>query len=449
MKNLKISLSSLAALSAVCAHSAGFEKATVWSGQNAALGAAVVSSVGGGEALFFNPAGLARPGVSNGDIQLNYSPTYGKHQGPIVEDGDSSESKRHHSPIFGVTSAYRLSDKLGVGAGVFVSAGSRSDYPAVDYSGLHANADLKPAAKSEMSVLEASLGAGYEIIPGLRIGAAWRAAFVKAAISSPQVQTFDGTGGTTALIGLDLSDLSDSNYASFRVGAQYDGAGWGVGLNARSKIEFTAEGQGGGNTEFVADGAFTGISDLDSKALQSADVTIASQLPLQMELGAHVELPSDLVLFAAYNWTDYSQINEIPLTGTVKFSDDYTNPIGGREVDLSESPFATRWKDQHMIKTGLQWNGLQDIPLRVGYVYVSQVTPNGFARATFASPGVGQVFTAGAGYKIREDLKFDGAFEYAMTSGTVSADDTGASDLKTGEYKTNAFVIHTGLNYAF
>jgi long-subunit fatty acid transport protein len=77
------------------------------------------------------------------------------------------------------------------------------------------------------------------------------------------------------------------------------------------------------------------------------------------------------------------------------------------------------------------------------------VTPNAYARATFASPGVGQVFTAGAGYKINDQMKFDGAFEYAKTSGDVSAAEVSSVEVKAGSYATSAFVIHTGLSYAF
>lgn len=451
MKTMKISVATLATFGAVGAHAAGFEKATVFSGHYTGVGSAAVSSVRGGESLFFNPAGLAEVNGASGDVQLNYSPTFGKYVGPIVEDDKSLESKRHNSPIFGATSAYKINDQLGVGAGVFVSAGSRSDYPDIDYTDLYAGAELKPTAKSQISVLEASLGAGYELAPGLRIGAAWRAAFVNAALSSPSVKVIPGTNGATALVGLNLADLQDSNYSSFRLGMQYSGEGWGIGLNARSKLAFVAKGEGSGKSEFVIDGALVNISDVDPLALQGADVSISSQLPLQMELGGHFVLPSDLTLFASYNWTDYSQVKEIALTGKLNFSDDYSPyPVAGGELDLAEAPFKTRWKDQHMIKAGLQWDGLEGTPLRVGYAYVSQVTPDEFARATFAAPGVGQVFTAGAGYKIKDGLKLDAAFELAQTTGSVDDDAAAVTgETKTGDYATSAFVIHTGLSYEF
>lgn len=447
MKTLNFSVAALAAFGAAKVSAAGFEKATVWSGKYTGLGSAAVSSVGGGEALFFNPAGLARTTGENGDVQLNYSPTFGQYEGVVVEANKTITSERHNSPIFGATGAYKVTPQLGVGAGVFVSAGSRSDYQDIDYTNVYAAAELKPDAKTQMSVIEASLGAGYEVMPGLSVGASWRAAFVKAALSSPQVKALGG--GNELLLGLDLNDLSDSNYSAFRAGVQYMGEGWGIGLNARSKIEFTAEGTASGSSEAVA-GAIAGAGTNGTpKALQGGDVSISSQLPLQVEIGGHFELPSQLTLFTSYNWTDYSQVNQIDLVGKVRLAADYVGGIANSEIDLATAPFKTRWKDQHTIKAGLQWDGIQDLPIRVGYARVSQVTPNEYARATFAAPGVGQVFTAGAGYKINDQLKADGAFEYAKTSGDVSAADSAKGEAKAGSYGTSAFAIHTGLSYAF
>ena len=60
------------ALPAAEARSAGYEKATTWSGRYVGIGGAAASIASGSEAIYFNPAGLA--GTERAEASLNLSP---------------------------------------------------------------------------------------------------------------------------------------------------------------------------------------------------------------------------------------------------------------------------------------------------------------------------------------------------------------------------------------
>ncbi|RYZ96382.1 MAG: hypothetical protein EOP11_23560, partial [Proteobacteria bacterium] len=77
----KVVLLAVAALVGGNAYAGGFEKNLSWSGKYAGIGGAAVSIVEGSESLYFNPAGLASKRGANGDVSLNFSPTFVKFKG--------------------------------------------------------------------------------------------------------------------------------------------------------------------------------------------------------------------------------------------------------------------------------------------------------------------------------------------------------------------------------
>jgi len=81
-------------------HAGGFEKATPWSGQYAALGGAAVGAAAGADSLFFNPAGLARSsrGNSTFELSINLSPTLSQFTGPFATT-DAETSSVGFSPV--------------------------------------------------------------------------------------------------------------------------------------------------------------------------------------------------------------------------------------------------------------------------------------------------------------------------------------------------------------
>lgn len=399
----------------------GFEKATTWSGRYSGVGSAAVGHVTGAESLYFNPAGLAG-GTSNGDVSLNFSPTWAQYEGASATGVGGAvtqlKSDRVMSPVFGAVASYKPMPKLGVGAGLFVAGGSAADYGEVDFTNL-GNTEFKPTLKTKLSLSELSVGAAYEITDGLRFGASWRYSIVKATLCQPKVPN-PPNNPSLALVGACLNDLNDKNSAGFRVGMQYDASSWGAGVNVRTPIKFKAEGKAA-----ILLSQANGEGQPSAANGDGAVASISSEFPLQIEVGGFVDAATDMRLFLAYGYTKYSGNEKLTQVVASTSSDTFLN-----------------WKDQNHFRLGAEYNGM-GMPIRVGYILVTGVTNAKNAAPTFSSPGTGHVMTLGSGYKFSEALALDLAGEYSFASGK------GVAPATVGDYKSNGYVLHTGVTYNF
>jgi len=413
---------------------AGFEKAVLWSPQWAALGGAAAAAVSGPESLLFNPAGLALG--QGGEVELDFSPTFSNFEGPVFQANTSVSSEWGFSPIAGAVASYKLLPRLGVGAGFFVSGGTNATFRGLSATSVNAALDtITPDALSQLSVTEASVGLAYEILSGLRLGVSWRAVFVSADVATPLVV---GTGPATVLVGLNLNDLSASKFNGFRAGLQFapENMGFGIGVNYRNSIDFTAEGTSSGQFEAVAGGS--------AAAITGGAATLSSTFPQQLSVGGFVDPVKTFRVLAEWTLTEYSTVRQLSPTGTIT--------VGATPVDLATQPIITGWRNQHNFRGGLEYTGIENTAIRGGYVLTTQVTPEERARATFASPGIGNTIVLGAGRRFMEQkLSVDIAAEYSFASGDVTLLDLipYGTTATPGTYKSQAWVGHFGVSYRF
>ncbi len=405
------------------AQASGFEKGLTWSGKNTGVANAVVSSVSNSESLYFNPAGLGFM-ESDFDLSLNFSPTFSQFEGPLNNGGSGAlaqnTSDRSFSPIMGSTVGYKPSSKFGVGAGFFVSGGSKANYSAIDFSQVSAVLVYKPRASTELALTELSVGAAFKVMPKLSIGASWRIAFVSAELWEPSVNT--GTGVITETA---FKDLSDTNAGSFRIGTQYKDDSWGIGAVVRTPISFKAEGTLGVRT--IAPGTTTVVNQ--AAFGDGTAASIESTFPLQVEIGSHFNLGTNNKILLVYGYTKYSSndfLTQNVVSGTVKT--------------------ALNWNDQHHFRLGYEHeNFFGKMPLKVGYMLATPAVPSRFAKITFSSPGLGHAFAVGSGYAFANGIEADFAVEYALANGSDKYSASGVF----GDYNSNAYAFHTGVNYKF
>jgi long-chain fatty acid transport protein len=405
------------------AHAAGLEKNIFWSGRYVGQGGAAVASGRGAESLFWNPAGLA--GITGAEANLNFSPTISKYKGPIV--GVATESNSMFSPIASAFASYGMSDKWTIGAGYYLSGGSRAVYEGVDFTALDPTLSLKPNLKNDVAITEFSLGTAYEVMPGLRLGAAWRIVHVAADLGS--VATAGG-----ALLGVEFNGLSATEYGGFRVGAQYapPGSAWGVGATWRSAVDFAAKTNSSGKVETLGN-----VGSADPADLTGSETTVAATFPMQIGLGGYYDFsPKKFRFLAEYVWTEYRVDQKLDYTGSVTLP----ASLGGTTVPLSDTTLD--WSNLFNVRAGFEY-GLSELSeLRWGYVYTSQVTPANRASALFAAPGPGHSLTLGAGTLVCDGkLGLDGALEYSWDAGTPEG--------ATTEVKVTAMAAHLGATYRF
>jgi long-subunit fatty acid transport protein len=405
---------------------AGFEKATLWSGHYAAVGGAASSIVDDAQALFFNPAGLAQ--AKGLELSGNFSPTDSQFSGPIAS---TTQIGGAHQilPIFGAFASYQVTDKLGVGGGAYVSGGTQSEYEGVDFSSFSANyASLKPTLRGDLDVIEYSLGAGYELLPGLRLGLGWRILHVGAHLQSAAV-----TPTNTALIATDIDNLSATRYNGYRVGLQYspEGAKWGLGAVWRTEVSFIAKGS--------VSGQIKPNSATPTLPLTGGDASVANTFPQEVSIGAFYDVGSSHTsrVLVEYTFAQYAKDRVLDLDGTITNT---SIPFQTQLPDIVQS-----WHNQQNLRFGFDGMLTDRLALRAGYVLTSQVTPDAHARPTFPAPGLGHTFTLGTGTKLLNDaLETDLAFEYSFDKGTGTNEFT-----QTGDFKAQALVAHLGVTYRF
>jgi len=410
-------------LAAAQSMAGGYEKNIIFSGKQAGVAGAGVSSVEGSQSLLFNPAGLAAGEGS--DLSLHFSPTFSQFKAPLFTAGEQSESKRKFSPVFGLTSSYRVMPKLSIAAGYYVVGGSAASYGEQDLTDNGFTA-VKPDFSSNVTITELAVGAGYEFAPGFRFGAAWRANFVKANYNT-------GFVSSTSALSVKYSDLSDTTFKGVRLGFQWEPEDmpFGLGINWRSNIKFKAEGNINGELETVA-------SPGTKSTLVGSKASFENNFPQQVAIGGHYDVTDDLRLFSEYVWSEYSRNQRIVATGSLATST-------GTTV-ANSSGIEQNWKNQHNVRVAAQYTGW-DWALRGGYVYTSQVTDSQRPKPTFSVPAVAHTVALGTGSKFMDDkLSFDAAFEYSFASGTT---DESQNTVANGKYSNNAYAIHTTVGYLF
>lgn len=415
----------VAAFTGAQARAAGFEKSVMWSGKHAGYAGAAVSSVTGGQSLFFNPAGLAGPG----DISINYSPTFINVDGYLASADRKVESSEGPISFGGLTASYSKG-KFGFGVGAYVVGGEKANYENVDLTGNAPAVGYRPTLTTDLEITEYSIGAAIELAPGLRVGANWR--INKA---SGELSTIKKTTTDTAFIFLHIKDIEQTNYGGWRIGMQYEPPekGWGLGLSYRSSITYDAAGVGTGNTIVAANGAVV-------PQTMSNIVKVGLLFPEAYNFGLHYLAGRDLKLMTGLDYVRYSKNENIILTGTAN------------GTALPNIPLM--WLDMWNFRLGFEYTGYDKIAIRAGYALTTKVTSGIHAKATLPPAGSGHLLVAGLGYSLSEALDLDAAFEYSLNngSGSMTQPTSTTKELLAGvttETKARVYALHTGLTYRF
>jgi hypothetical protein len=453
MKNRTLNKISLVCTASVLAtfvssqvFAAGFEKSVFWSGHYSALAGAAQSSVTGPEALYWNPAGLA--GSEGLQIGGDFSPTVAKYSGNVgnftnpataTTSPTAVSSNSTFIPIGAAFISYGLSPQWAVGIGYDVVGGTRADYDSVNYN--IGGITFAPPLKADLSITELSLGTGYEAMPGLKFGASYRVTFVHADIDVAGVQQITTPVAGFALTSIQANGLSQTNWDGFRVGMEWapKDSPFGFGAVWRSRVNFNATGSATTSTA-IATLTGTPVSNANGATTASGNGNVGGTLPMRIDTAAHYTFSPTLTGFLGYSFTNYDQDQALNI-GTTN-----ANPAGG---NISTSvPLV--WNNMHNIRAAVEYNGVDTWPIRLGYVWTSQVTPSGDAAAIVAAPGTGNTFILGTGHKLTPNLTVDGAFEYSRDSGSVAASDLagGAATTSTGDYSAKAYALHLGATLA-
>lgn len=428
------------------AHAAGFEKSLTWSARAAGQAGAVVGTVTGAEALFFNPSGLAATsGV--GEVSLNFSPTFSKFTGanPYQYNASSGntgvgtvDGETGFSPVGALLGSYRVGEKLGVGVGFYVSGGTKAKYENLSYTDVSASGTanpftLTPTVETDVKITEAALGAGYELLPGLRVGGAWRVVMVNASLSTVGSPVAAGYNPHVAISNVSITGITATRWNGYKLGAQYESPTriWGAGASYRSGIDFIAKNATTSGTAELFNGT--------PSELTPGTADLANSFPEQINIGGYAQALENLRVSAEFGFTKYSSNKVLVINGT----------LGGNAL----ANITQNWGNQKIGRIGFEYTGFESAPLRFGYAYTSQVTPSDYARSTFSSPGSGHAIGIGSGYVFSPELDFDVAGEYSFAKGTghnANAPNPLYPEVTNdSEFTSHAFVAHLSAKFRF
>ena len=412
-------------------YAGGFDINNIWSAKYSAVGGAAASNVEGAQSIYFNPAGLSKSHAL--ELDLNYVSAMVTKSAPLKPEGadptkgDTPKRMPYtYLPLGGFFAAHQVNQRLGIGGGAYIAGGTGGSYDDVDFGSSFPT--LRPDIDSTIFIVEFALGAGYEILPGLSIGAAWRPNFVRldsqVAIPSDDI-----------LLAPELNHASDFILGGYRLGIQYspNDSRWGVGAAFRSENSFEAKGKSSGKSQLAGDSTISSI--------QGGDVTAKAKIPMQYSLGVHFDSSQKLRFMTQYDFIRSSRVKQLTLSG------DDIGVTGVGDIPISSFSSPLEWKDQHSYRFGVQYLLTEIWTVRGGYVFSSQVTPDDRASSTATSPGNEQSFIVGAGREIRvfsKLIQMDLATEYGQAYGQGKNSKAGSLD---GQYSEQVFGLYTGFSY--
>lgn len=347
------------------ARAGGYDTPMLYSARHMGMGGAAIGYVEDPSALFHNPAGLGqvRRFSALGDFSLLLG---GLRASPDSTPGSpvDIDSEPTVAPMFLLGGAFRLTDWLVAGLGVYPIASAGATY---EYDGIGGPTE----DRTRLVFIEASPGLAFNLPGRVRLGVGYRVTYVN-------LQRFKGWE-PAGRRGFDF-ELSGFNVVGFRVGAQWEPVDHlQLGAVYRHKVNTKVENDTGFATrEFV-------------------DVSTDFLLPSKLGFGGRYDV-GPVGLAVDFEYLFNGQNEGSPLEGTAPAMDGMAaTPISIGNV--------FRWKNAPTVRTGVEYRLLPAtsdargrMALRLGYVFDGETTNPEYPSAFGTPPAPTHIITAGAGW---------------------------------------------------
>jgi long-chain fatty acid transport protein len=317
------------------AHGSGFSL-TEQSAEGIAMASAVSASTTEPAAVWYNPAALSfMPGWQAslfGNLYLG-QPSFSPRDG-----GPSVDARPMRQPVPGLFLTGRVSDRVGVGLGVYVPFGLGIEWPD-DWAG------REYGIKSSITTVSINPVASVKVLPNLSLAAG--VGVMRSAV--------DITNGLPAAVG----------GGSVRIG----GGTWGAGANAAvlyravpEKLHFAATYHSRVKLTFSGRAHFEVNEPVFAPTLFDQAGTATITLPDEIQLGVMFRPRPQVTLELDANVVLWSTYKKIPLD----FSDPRT----------PDSAFYPNYHDQVSLRLGVDWRTpVRGLHVRGGFIYDQNPAP--------------------------------------------------------------------------
>ena len=423
----------------------------------ARAGAGSAAPCDDGSAIFFNPAGLA----AMRGWTISVGATGISALGSFVDDLSGGETDMNNDPIPvpHVYAAYGITDRLTTGIGTFAPYGLATKWPET-FAGRFNGFD------NELRSIYIQPTLAYRIHDRISIGAGFDFVIGSVEINrrldlSAQAAPAPAPPGTTLWqLGIPLyTDFAQARLRATR--ATGFGGNFGVRVDATDRVSFGARYLTRVTLDYDGKAAFeaipTGITlpganpfgvpggtqldavisrlGLFSAAGPLADqgLTTSITMPDQLMAGVAVRVSPRLLLLGDYQWVNWSKFGRVDL--------DFANPA------TPDQTLEENYRDTSGVRLGIDWTAGDRWTLRGGYVYHQAAAPDETVTPLLPE-GSRNEFAAGIGFQVSPKLRVDVAYQFVKQSdrpGRVREIRSGetAADVNTGMYKSRAHLFGT------
>ncbi len=348
-------------------------------------GAAFIDSAA---AIYNNPAALDQ--IKTMVVTADVTPMRSQTESPFY--GPQYKSEATISPLFFLGGAYRVHERVVVGAAVYPTAGFGSTY-----EGLEPAPGITMDTEITLGTFELAVPVSVRLLDNLALALMWRGSYAMQSASQPNLDITTGTVTQT-----DMS-LSGMNLAGLAAGLYYKPIPeLRLGLLYRSKITFDLEGE------------------VETEGMPAFDAESEFSAPHQLRAGGAVTLLEGKLLLAAdVKYTMYKDSNE-QMTITV------ITPMGNMD-DTTE----LQWKNVMSGHLGAEYKVSEMVAARLGYSISPSATPDEYANLAALAPGVLHGIHAGIGLEPTAGLSLDLGIVYGFgkkTIDTATEDNMGPGD---------------------
>ena len=409
--------------------------------------------------IFYNPAGLSKLDSSQVSVNANIvlpSIHYEADSAKYYQGGDVSGSKSGKitkttvAPhIYG---AYKATDDLTVGLGVYVPFGSATEYEKdsvlrhnINKLGLTSIA-VEPVAAWKLNDRH-SFGAGIiaqHTSAELRKYADWgiqqKAAMLKATPSNP--------AGAAAIQADGHADVKGSDWGfGYQLAWMWDVNDRArVGVNYRSKVSHTLE----GTAEWAADSAMAkqlwAAKLLEARGYvpnEKASVKIVT--PESLSVHGMYKVSDKTDLFGDVTWTRHSRFNKAELV--------FENEKAVVKGKSDRTTITPNWRNTYKVGFGGSYQLSEPLQLRAGIAFDKSPVKNADYRMNSLPDGNRIWFSAGMKYNIGKNHVVDAAYTHIHINNTsyrtakASGSDVDSKGASSAHFRNKADII--GLQYTY
>lgn len=355
-------------------------------------------------ALYYNPAGLnaipngAYLGVSLLNTQANF------HRDP---EGDISfEPVENGSAFFFTVPSIAIAHDFGIPR--FKLAAGFITPLSGGYKFEKRGPQRYAVIDSEVGEAYYGIGAAYEVLPGLSIGADALLTWVYAQFEQAYALSIDNKEDHPEWDGFFDMQADAVNRPFFLAGARYARPPFHAGVAYQPPITVDLEGR----VRVDQDVDFNGIP---IRIHDSKGITVPLKLPAQVRIGAGYDVSSRLYVESNFTYTRWSELKE--LIGDLDSNTfELTEPVLGEDtLEIPDVVVPLDFKDSYDVRLGADWKLSPRWTLRAGGLYESSAIPPETQTPSLqdaAKIGVGTGFTVevgradfdvGSGYLFYED----------------------------------------------